>query len=128
MQTDSVARMNQVMLLLRQQLLSRAGRDKTKPSLRAAGGAKATGHGARSERGSLSRVVSLRLDTLRNAGVTNPQLLKRAFVEQLLVSGFGDQMMNDAKFQEMVDEVLSTLQHDPELAELLRVVTEAKGR
>ncbi len=119
MQTDSVSRLNQVVLLLRQQLMSRAGKEKSSvaPSARLRGG-----RASRSGKKDLNKVVSARLDTLRNAGIQNTLLLKRAFIEQILISGLGDHLVNEARFQELVDEVLKTLVQDPELGLLLETV------
>lgn len=122
MQTDSVSRLNQVVLLLRQQLLSRAGKEKAGvgPSTRLRGG-----RASRSEKRDLNKVVSARLDTLRNAGIENTHLLKRAFIEQILICGLGDHLVNEARFQELVDEVLKTLVQDGELGLLLETVIAA---
>lgn len=121
MQTDSVSRLNQVVLLLRQQLLSRAGKEKAGAAPSTAARARG-GRAARSEKRDLDKVVSARLDTLRNAGIENTHLLKRAFIEQILISGLGDHLVNEARFQELVDEVLKTLVQDPELGLLLEMV------
>ena len=121
MQTDSVSRLNQVVLLLRQQLLSRAGREKSNAGPSAAvqvPGVRAP----RSEKKDLHKMVSARLGQLRRAGVDNQTLLKRAFIEQILISGLGAHLVNEAKFQEMVDEVLKTLMQDKELGDLLGLV------
>jgi hypothetical protein len=121
MQTDSVSGLNQVVLLLRQQLLSRAGKEKPSIGQSAASGV----HGARASRSTkkdLNKVISARLDTLRNSGVKSSHLLKRAFIEQILISGLGDHLVNEARFQEMVDDVLNTLTQDKELGLLLDVL------
>lgn len=127
MQTDPVSRLNQVVLLLRQQLLSRAGKEKSGVG-QATGGRVSDARASRSSRQDLNKVISARMDTLRNAGVQSDHLLKRAFIEQILVSGLGDHLVNEAKFQEMVDEVLKTLTQDQELGLLLEVVIGAAHR
>ena len=122
MQTDSVSRLNQVVQLLRQQLLSRAGKERPAGAAQAAASAAQGARASRSSKKDLSKVLSARLATLRNAGVSNQHLLKRAFIEQILVSGLGEHLINEARFQEMVDEVLKTLTQDRELGLLLDVV------
>lgn len=120
MQTDPVSRLNQVMLLLRQQLLSRAGRERSGVVPASSTPARSS-RSARGAKKDLDRLTSVRLATLRNAGVKSSSLLKRAFIEQILISGLGEHLVNEARFQDLVDEVLKTLTQDPELGLLLEV-------
>lgn len=123
MPTDSISRLNQVVLLLRQQLKSQAGKKKSNLDKAAASQTRAPG-GLRSGEKGLSRLTSARLGTLRKAGITNNYQLKRAFIEKVLASGFGEYLVNEAKFQSMVDEVLSVLIQDEEFGKLLDVAIE----
>lgn len=126
MPADSISRLNHVMLLLRQQLASRLGHAKGA----ADGGAasKATGYrSAQSGKRDLQQVMAQRLGVLRAAGVSNTQVLKRAVIEQVLISGFGEHLVNEPKFQEMVDSVLQTLMQDTEMSELLERLIVVEG-
>ena len=40
----------------------------------------------------------------------------RALVEYLLGAGFGDEMLNQAKFQQLVEQVTRTMESDPDLS------------
>lgn len=54
--------------------------------------------------------------------------LKRALVQNLLVDHFGTSLINDAKFQQMVDRVTETIDGEPGSSHLLsRVVGELRA-
>jgi len=46
----------------------------------------------------------------------------RALVEYLLGTSFGDEMINQAKFQQMVEQVTHTMESDPELSRMMSEV------
>jgi hypothetical protein len=53
--------------------------------------------------------------------------LRRTLVEQLLADQFGAGLVNEPKFQQLVDRVASAMEGDPGVAELLeQVVAELK--
>ncbi len=113
---DSVSKLNQVVLLLRQQLLERASGARPAGATRAAArqsnliNPSAVGDGS----DPLARLV-----TVRKAGVTDGRILSRLLIEQILSMELGSQSINDAGFQCVVDQVMSSLRSDPVLSELL---------
>lgn len=126
MATDSVSRTDQILLLLRQQLMSRAG--KTVPHSGADTlGKLGQGRARPASKQELAEIVSTRVHKLRNAGIQNPQLLERALVEQLLLAGFGSDYVNEAKFQELVEEVHKALASDGQLQALMDQVVSVKA-
>lgn len=107
MKTDPSTRLQAVVQLLRQQLGARSGRA-------APGRAPAAG-GARGARTPLAHVQAL-----RDAGLSTEPQLQRALVEQLLAGGLGAGLVNEAPFQALVDDVLTTLRDDPDMHVLLQ--------
>src|SRR6185436_11432857 len=62
------------------------------------------------------------LQALAAIGDVDDRQLRRAFVQSLLVDQFGSNMINDAKFQQVVNQVTASLTEDPVLGELLTKV------
>jgi hypothetical protein len=53
--------------------------------------------------------------------------LRRTLVEQLLADQFGTELVNEPKFQQVVDKVTDAMVADPDVADILgQVVTELK--
>ena len=48
-----------------------------------------------------------------------PQEVRRALVSALLVEEFGETTLNDPQFQNLVDRVMATLQHDQQANTIL---------
>lgn len=55
---------------------------------------------------------------LADAGVEDEQM-RRALIEQLLVDQFGAAMINEPKFQQVIDRVHGIMKADPEIGSLL---------
>lgn len=54
--------------------------------------------------------------------------LKRALLQHLLCDFFGEELINDAKFQNVVDQVGQIIDRDPALAKLMaRAVSDLRG-
>jgi hypothetical protein len=49
---------------------------------------------------------------------------RRTLIEQLLADQFGNELVNEPKFQELVERVAVTMEADPAVAEMLEQVTE----
>jgi hypothetical protein len=91
--------------LLRQRLMERE-------KLRKAG----ENAGAGQARGAVgSRAVS----PLLELGGLDATRLERALIENILVEGLGSDMINEARFQQVVDRVTHSLRSDPGTAALL---------
>lgn len=104
---DPVSNANRIAMLLRQRLQERAK----------SAGAERSGrrdlHGA----GSASRKGAA-----RGAGAVNAlddRRLKRALIENILAEQFGAGLINDAKFQQVVDQVTEAIEADGDGAVLL---------
>lgn len=107
---EPISRVDQVLILLRQQL---AGRATTRPN----GGSPApTGQAQRSGGAlPLQDLVARRLTELRAAGLKNRDSLVRLLLEEMLTAQFGSQLVNDAAFQQVISEVQAALEGDDEL-------------
>ena len=46
-------------------------------------------------------------------------LLRRALVQNLLAEQFGDQMLNDAQFQQVIGRVTEAIEEDPDASSLI---------
>lgn len=55
---------------------------------------------------------------LAGAGVDDAHL-KRALIEQLLADQFGSEMLNEPRFQQIVDQVADIMQTDKSISDLL---------
>jgi hypothetical protein len=111
---DPVSNVDHIVLLLRQRLLER-----TK--------APATGGHARA---AATKPSTASLDTLQALAAVetlDDRQLRRALVQNILVEALGSQLLNDAKFQRVVDRVTETLEADPAMGRLLgRLVGELR--
>jgi hypothetical protein len=97
---------DQILLMLRAQL-ERAGKAKR-------ANPQAPRTSMRSKRDALERVR----DTIAK-GDAPPQELRRALVSALLVEDFGETTLNDPQFQNLVDRVMATIQHDEQTNTIL---------
>lgn len=110
---DPVSNVDRLVLLLRQRLMERS---KSEPARKA-------GKAAERHAGGLDSVQAL-------AAVENvdDRQLRRALIQNLLAEQFGAGVINEAKFQQVVDRVTETLEADTAAAGLLsRVVTELRA-
>jgi hypothetical protein len=109
-----ISRVDQVLLLLRKQLAGRTPR--TSPTTTGSATAPAQGRAGDEP---LAETLSRRVAELRAAGMSDRRSLGRVLLEQMLLSQFGRELMNDANFQRVVDTVHRELETDPALAERL---------
>jgi hypothetical protein len=110
---EPVSRVDQVLLLLRQQLAGRAGvKTSTTPKVpqdasRQAGSA------------SLQEALARRLSELRAGGLASRDSLARLLLEEVLTAQFGRHLLNDAAFQRLVVDVHAAIEADSELREAM---------
>ena len=55
-------------------------------------------------------------------GGADDQQLRRSLVEQLLADQFGSALVNEARFQQIVDQVKQVMEDDPEIDSLIAQV------
>ncbi len=106
---DPISNVDQIVLLLRQRLTERE---------RAAG--------VRGERKAGVEPAAQSVDALRAlAAVENvdERQLRRALIQNILSEQFGAEMINDARFQQVVDRVTETIEGEADAARLLGRVT-----
>jgi hypothetical protein len=112
---DPISNVDQVVLLLRQRLAERARG--ASPS--AGAPAQRPVQPAAPDVGGLRALVGVE-------GVGDRQL-KRALVQNLLAEQFGPDLINDARFQQVVDRVTETIEDEGDSASLLaRVVRDLR--
>jgi hypothetical protein len=111
---DPISGADQLVILLRQKLRERsrlAAREKTAP--RTQTGGEPAGMQA--------------LQALTAVEGVDPQLLRRALVQNLMAEHFGQEMINDAQFQQIVGRVSDALAEDEDATALItRVLSELK--
>jgi hypothetical protein len=114
-QMDPVSNGDRLVVLLRQRLLER--------SKLASAGRKGSGRaGGEPPRTGIDNVQALAV-----AGVDDRQL-RRALIQNILAEQFGDDLINEAKFQQIVDRVTEGVATDTGSARLLdRIVHELKA-
>lgn len=105
---DPVSNVDRLVLLLRQRLRERegarsAGRVRSRPS-------------SQVDRAATAQALAALADT-------DERQLRRALIQGLLSDQFGRQLVNEARFQEVVDRVVGALEEDPDGLALLRRVT-----
>lgn len=112
---DPISGADQLVILLRQKLQERA---------RASSKSKAAKH---SKVG--GEPVGLpSIYTLLSAEGADPGLLRRALVQNLLAEHFGQEMINDAQFQQIVSRVTGLVEEDADASTLvLQVLSDLKA-
>lgn len=112
---EPISNVDQIVLVLRQRLLERA---------KSAGG--------RSEqKGATSREADGRtgIEALAAVESIDDRQLKRALIQRLLTEQLGPALINEAKFQQVVDRVTDTIEADPQGSGLLSdLVTELRAQ
>ena len=110
---DSISQIDRLVIILRQRMLERA---------------KATG--AKRRDNERREPTAEPLDTLKAVASiegVDDQLLRRALVQNILAEQFGEHLVNDAQFQQMVERVTEALSEDDNGAILLgRLVAELR--
>lgn len=108
---DPISNVDRLVLLLRQRLSERA----------------ATARGP----AAVSRRPPAAPDAIRTLAAVeglDPRRLRRTLIESLLAEAFGRSVVNEARFQQVVDRVTDTIEADAEAASLLgRVVDDLKA-
>jgi hypothetical protein len=114
---DPVSNANRIAMLLRQRLQERA----RSGAAQRGGRKEATGAGAAARKGAVRGAGAIEaLDDRR---------LKRALIENILADQFGAGLVNDAKFQQVVDQVTEAIEAEGDGALLLaRAVAELRAQ
>jgi hypothetical protein len=113
---DAISNADRFVILLRQKLAERA-QAKRPSSARRADAKPASGHDA-------VRAVAGRA---ARAGAEDRKL-RRTIVEQLLADRFGTALVNEARFQQIVDQVSELMVSDPDLGDLFsEVIAQVKA-
>jgi len=112
MEMDPISNVDRLVLLLRQRLSERA---------------KTTRGGPVAGSGRAQQAPAATVRALAAVEGMDDRHLRRALIQNLLSGSFGEQVVNDAKFQQVVDRVTQTIEADAETAKLLqRMVRELK--
>jgi hypothetical protein len=110
---EPVTRVDQVLLLLRQQLAARSG-------VKASATPKAPQEASRQAgSASLQEALARRLSELRAGGLASRDSLARLLLEEVLTAQFGRHLLNDAGFQRLVVDVHAAIEADAELRQAL---------
>jgi hypothetical protein len=113
---DPVSNANRIAMMLRARLQERAK-------------AQGAGRAGRSERHGANGTGAK--GAVRSAEAIeglDDRRLKRALVEDILTDQFGTTLVNDARFQQMIDQVTDAIEADPEGASIfLRVVKDLRA-
>ena len=113
----SIGAVNELVSVIQGQLAVR--RPVGKPAARATGGGAPGAPGARYAPGQLTALIEQRV---RLIGADDPQRGRKAFrvfLEAVLLSHFGEALVADPKFFQLVDEVQGSLEADPASSELV---------
>lgn len=73
----------------------------------------------------LSVVIGLRVKSLDRDDPQRGRKAFRVFLEAVLLSRFGDHLINDSQFHQLVDDIQGALEADPELNALVRRAIDA---
>lgn len=112
---DPISNVDRLVLILRQRLAESSGKAKA--------GRKDAGRPARSAANPADAIRAIAA-----TGSATDRELKRALVQTLLADHFGQELVNDARFQQVVDRVQASLDQDPDLAVLFdRVLGDLKA-
>lgn len=112
---DPISNVDQIVLILRQRLLERA---RTSAGRRNSSQEGARGIHARTSIQELAAVESI-----------DDRQLKRALIQGILTEQLGSALINEAKFQQVVDRVTDTIEADAQGSSLLSgLVTELRAQ
>jgi hypothetical protein len=113
---DPVSNANRIAMMLRARLQERAK-------------AQGAGRAARGERqGAREAATKGAVRSAEAIEGLDDRRLKRALVEDILTDQFGTALLNDARFQQVIDQVTDAIQADPEGAGIFsRVVEELRA-
>jgi hypothetical protein len=103
---DPISNADGIVLLLRQKLRERARRART----------------GRSEKSQGSPIQPSALQQLAAVENIDEGTLRRALVQNLLVEHFGQAVLNDAQFQQIVSRVARAIEEDADTAQLIAQV------
>lgn len=106
---DPISNVDRITLLLRQRLLDRAKAG----SASKAGGASGAARSAEAQTGVSALTAAAAL------GALDDRQLGRSLIQSVLCTEFGDDLINDARFQQVVDRVTEALQADEGTSALL---------
>jgi hypothetical protein len=107
---DAISNTDRFVILLRQKLAKRAETKELRRTEKTVSRAPAGRDGIRAISGRAAR-----------AGA-NDKILRRTIIEQLLADRFGSALINEARFQEIVDQVTELMASDPSLSSLFTSV------
>ena len=114
---DPVSNADQLVRLLRQQLVERSRAKSTKKLQK----------NKSAQNDSVDRLSAVAGEVVRAGG--QDQQLRHLLVEQLLSEQFGSALTNEPRFQQVVDQVSEIMSADPAISELLsRVTAELRSR
>lgn len=113
---DPISNVDRLVLLLRQRLLERS---KTGPAARG---------GPKSETADRATTGLDHIHALAAVDGVDDRQLSRALIQNILADQFGGNLINDAKFQQVVDRVTETIEADGGASKLLtRLVSELRA-
>ena len=107
---DPVANIDQLVLVLRQRLLDRSRTEKSTVGKHKSPRRQASG---------LDSIYAL----ARIEGADDRQL-RRGLIQSILAEQFGSALLNEAKFQQIVERVVETMYADPAASKLLSVIVQ----
>ncbi|EDT39140.1 hypothetical protein [Burkholderia ambifaria] len=121
---DPVSTLNQVLALLRQQVVDRTRRQVNAADSQASARDTVAARAAGSDFGAR---LHERIDALRTAGIDDEARLARAAIEVVLRHEFDATLANELEFQEMVEWVRKGMMEDERAAALLDDVMREPG-
>jgi hypothetical protein len=102
---DSISNVDRIIQVLRQRLAERARNDRAKPAARKPAQQQAS------------------IDPLAAVKDLDERQFRRALIQRLLADQFGAGVLNDPKFQQVVDRVTTMIEDDPKFSQLLQTVS-----
>jgi hypothetical protein len=105
---DPISNVDQIILVLRQRLQQRS---KT-AALKGGGGVSRT-------QGRIAPAKLASVKSLASLDGVDDRLLRRTLIQNILSDQFGPDLVNDARFQQVVDQVTETLEEDEQGSRLL---------
>ncbi|HYD61569.1 MAG TPA: hypothetical protein VEC35_14485 [Noviherbaspirillum sp.] len=89
-----------------------------------------SGHGTAANRTStynpenLESLIRLRIKNIDPADLNRGRKAFRVFLEAILLSHFGETLINDPKFYQLVDDVQLSMEQDSQIRKLIETVTD----
>jgi len=121
--TISALSIQQIVAVIRQQIASPVSKAPTSPapvSAGATGKSSKTKASAKSRQSNLSGLIAKRVGALEKTDPDRGRKAFRIFLESILLNEFGDELINNPGFYQMIDDIQGQMEKNPDISALMQ--------